>query len=76
MLLIPVVWRAGGVGPGVGPGHISQVEQLDEAPVSQGQFLEGAFKLTGSIIGDARAGLVTKNRPLQKIVVRDCGELR
>lgn len=51
------------------------VERLDNAAVSQGQFLEGAFKFTGSIIGDARAALSTQYKPLQKVVVRSCGEL-
>eukprot|EP00282_Hemiselmis_andersenii_P046801 CAMPEP_0172088836 /NCGR_PEP_ID=MMETSP1043-20130122/23460_1 /TAXON_ID=464988 /ORGANISM="Hemiselmis andersenii, Strain CCMP441" /LENGTH=318 /DNA_ID=CAMNT_0012751195 /DNA_START=1 /DNA_END=953 /DNA_ORIENTATION=+ len=30
------------------------VEVLNDAPVSQGQFLEGAFKFTANVIGDVR----------------------
>jgi len=54
---------------------MDMVERLNGAAVSQGQFLEGAFKFTGGLIGDARAGLATQYKPLQKIAVKACGVL-
>eukprot|EP00802_Teleaulax_amphioxeia_P015060 Tamp_15143.p1 GENE.Tamp_15143~~Tamp_15143.p1 ORF type:complete len:343 (-),score=69.65 Tamp_15143:538-1422(-) len=51
------------------------VELFNEMPATQGQFLEGAFKFSGKLIGDGRADLDTKNRPLQKITVLRCGVL-
>jgi len=52
------------------------VEVLNEAPVSKGQFLEGAFKFTASAIGDVRAKSTAVNRPLQKITVVECGMVK
>jgi cyclophilin family peptidyl-prolyl cis-trans isomerase len=49
------------------------VEFLNEVPATQGQFLEGAFKFSGKVIGDERAGLNAKYRPLRKISVAECG---
>eukprot|EP00277_Geminigera_cryophila_P047606 CAMPEP_0173072468 /NCGR_PEP_ID=MMETSP1102-20130122/9838_1 /TAXON_ID=49646 /ORGANISM="Geminigera sp., Strain Caron Lab Isolate" /LENGTH=264 /DNA_ID=CAMNT_0013941149 /DNA_START=421 /DNA_END=1215 /DNA_ORIENTATION=- len=51
------------------------VELFNETPATKGQFLEGAFKFSGKIIGDGRADLKTKNRPLQKITIIKCGVL-
>ena len=51
------------------------VDLLNSTPATQGQFLEGAFKFSGKLIGDGRADLNTKNRPLQKITISKCGVL-
>jgi cyclophilin family peptidyl-prolyl cis-trans isomerase len=51
------------------------VAALNAAPVSQGQFLEGAFKFSANVIGDVRAKTTFVNKPLQKIQVIKCGVL-
>ena len=51
------------------------VDLFNQTPASQGQFLEGAFKFSGNLIGDERAKLSTKSRPLQKITVLRSGVL-
>lgn len=51
------------------------VDLFNQTPTNQGQFLEGAFKFSGKVIGDERAKLDTKGRPLQKITVLRSGAL-
>jgi len=54
---------------------MEEIEMLNNIPVTQGQFLEAAFKMSGQVIGDDRAKIQTTNRPLQKIFVTKCGVL-
>jgi len=51
------------------------VQVLNQVPATQGQFLEGAFKFSGKLIGDDRSGITTKYRPLAKVTIADCGVL-
>ena len=47
------------------------VELFNEMPATQGQFLEGAFKFSGKLIGGMRAGqMCSKNVDLHRCCLR------